>query len=144
MPTHYEIVYLNVTGDPKCKSASSLEVTLVQDYIVKHPSASTSPEFVDRIIIYYTPDALGNYPTAGFELTLHDLSYKMDAPAPVVTPSGAAGAGVSLSDNVPLDLRVATFTVPNDVSTSEFEFGVGVPGTKLKVRVKKQTGSFSC
>lgn len=144
MPTHYEIVYLNVSGDPECGQGATVTAKLVQDYIAEYPASGTTAEYIDWINIYYTP---GDTPTP-FTLYLKEVDYKIYVPDPrriITEPLTGDPDGSTL---IPTQEEAANqwklvFSVPPEESTTVFEFGVGTPGTKLKVKVKKQTASFS-
>lgn len=153
MPIHYEIYYDVSANDFECdlwpNTSSSIEVHLVQDDTVKHPT--TADEYVEEIVVYYSqtdpppPSPPEWDDTRSFVLRLQGKQrYALeDPPSSFVLPEGKNGSSATASHGN--DYYEWSFSFPADVCTTVFEFDSGTgPPTKLKVKIKKQTGSFSC
>ena len=150
MPIHYEIYYDVSANDFDCEQWSStspnVETHLVQDNVVKYPT--TADEYVEEIVVYYSQDS-GRPPkyddTRSFVLRVQGKqNYSLeDPPIPTVFPSTASGSTATASHGS--DYYEWSFSFPSDVSTTLFDFDDGSgPPTKLKIKIKRQTGSFTC
>lgn len=137
MPIHHKIIYDSATGNHDCFSSSSTTVTLVQHAIVQFGRS-----YVEQIDIIYSPDATGNVPTSSFMLTMTDTSFSITPIArTVLTTDNGSTCSVTNGGSA----YAVAFSGPTDPGDVLFEFGSSSgPGTKLKVKVKRQTTTFTC
>lgn len=154
MPIHYELYYDVSLNDLDCNAwnptvDSPVEVHLVQTDMVKYPT--TRDDYVEEIVVYYTKDANNYYPTEAFVLKVHGKTAAiiMTDPPDRTVLSGSPGTNPAASETASASGHyIWEFTAPeggDNESTTLFEFDDGSgPPAKLKVKVKKQTGSFSC
>lgn len=136
MAIQYEILYQDSAVQPGCGNTNAVTVHLVQDSIVKHPTATS--HFVDTIYVYYSgTDA---YPQ--FTLTMLNDEYDAGDVRPVVTQGDSRDAASIASGPTRVeneDKWVTVFNAPSGSPSSvTFYFGVGAPPTKVKVVIKKQ------
>lgn len=137
MPIHHKIIYNLSTGDHDCFSSSSTTVTLVQHAIVQFGRS-----YVDQIDIIYSPDATGTPPESSFTLTMTDTSYSI---TPITRSVLTTDNGSTHSVTNGGTAYAVVFGAPTDPGDVLFEFGSSSgPGTKLKVKVKRQTTTFTC
>lgn len=151
MPIHREIWYSVNDNSLSCalwEPTAPLEVHLVMTDYVVHPGATGAD--VEEIVVYYTKDTAGNYPTADFTLKVHGKTTTVIMNGPIRTVlSGTPGTNPAVSDvSTSGDYYEWHFTPPgggDNESTTLFEFDNGSgPPTKLKVTVKRQPTSYSC
>lgn len=137
MPIHHKIIYDLATGNSACFSTSSATVDLVQHAIVQHDRS-----YVEQIDIIYSPATGGGFPTSAFTLTMNDTSYSI-TPITRTVLTNDNGSTHSVTNGG--TAYTVTFSAPDADGEVLFEFGTSSgPGTKLKVKVKRQTSTFTC